>query len=289
MDVTLARTFLAIVEAGNFKDAAERLCVTQSTVSTRIKTLEEVLGRGLFERSKAGATLTPAGEQFQRHATAMLRVWRHAQLDVALSDQHSDVLAVGAQLSLWEGFLLKWIAWLREAHPDIAVTTSVGASNSLIERLSEGTLDLAVAYRAQTRAGIVIEHVMDEELVLLTSGDATARKPGRGYVFVNWGPEFSADHADTYPQLASTGLHLDLGAIGVNYLFDAKATAYFPLRIAEPYLADGRLKIVERARRFVYPVYLAYPEDRDEESYEPLLDGLRRLVDKTPVLHKPTE
>ena len=108
-------------------------------------------------------------------------------------------------------------------------------------------------------------------------------------MFVNWGPEFEADHADTYPELASSGLHLDLGAIGVNYLFDTKAAGYFPLRIAEPYLSDGRLKIVERARRFVYPVYLAYPEDRDEESYEPLLAGLRRLVDKTPALHKPIE
>jgi DNA-binding transcriptional LysR family regulator len=289
MDITLARTFQAIVEAGNFKDAAVRLCVTQSTVSTRIRTLEDVLGRSLFERSKAGAKLTPAGEQFQRHATALLRVWRHAQLDVALSDHHTDHLAVGAQLSLWEGFLLKWVAWLRDTHSHIAVTTSVGASNVLIERLSEGTLDLAIVYRAQTRAGIVIEHILDEELVLVSSGDGSARKPGRGYVFVNWGPEFEADHADTYPELASSGLHLDLGAIGVNYLFDAKAAGYFPLRIAAPYLADGRLKIVERARRFVYPVYLAYPEDRDEGSYEPLLDGLRRLVDKTPALHKPTD
>jgi DNA-binding transcriptional LysR family regulator len=59
--------------------------VTQSTVSARVKTLEDTLGRALFERSKAGARLTSAGEQFQRHATALLRVWQHAQLDVALS------------------------------------------------------------------------------------------------------------------------------------------------------------------------------------------------------------
>lgn len=289
MDITLVRTFQAIVEAGNFKDAAKKLCVTQSTVSARVKTLEDTLGRALFERSKAGARLTSAGEQFQRHATALLRVWQHAQLDVALSEHHTDHLAVGAQLSLWEGFLLKWIAWMREAHSHIAVTTSVGSSNALMERLSEGTLDLAVIYRAQTRAGIVIEHILDEELVLVSSRDGATRKPGPGYVFVNWGPEFEADHTDTYPELATSGLHLDLGAIGVNYLFDAKASGYFPLRIAAPYLADGRLKAVGRARRFVYPVYLAYPEDRDEESYEPLLAGLRRLVDKTPALHSPSD
>lgn len=280
MDMSLARTFVAIVEAGNFKDAAQRLHVTQSTVSARIKALEDLLGRAVFERSKAGAQLTPAGEQFQRHATTLLRVWNHARLDVALSDQHSDHMAVGAQISLWDAFLFKWIAWMRSEHPRIALTASVGASATLIERLSEGTLDLAIVYRAQTRAGIAVEHILDEELVLVTSGDGGARRPGENYVFVNWGPEFAADHADTYPELALTGLQLDLGAVAISYLLDTKASAYFPLRIAAPYLNDGRLRMVERARRFVYPVYLAYPEDRDTESYEPLLAGLRRVADE---------
>lgn len=280
MDISLARTFLAIVDAGNFKEAADRLSVTQSTVSARIKTLEDLLGRALFERSKAGATLTPAGEQFQRHAIALMRVWRHAQLDVALSDQHSDHLAVGAQISLWEGFLLKWISWLREEQSQIAVTATVGASNVLMERLSEGTLDLAIVYRAQTRTGITIEHILDEELVLVTGGEADIRKPGERYVFVNWGPEFAADHADAFPELAYSGLHLDLGAIGISYLIEANAAGYFPLRIAQPYLKDGRLRLVKRARRFLYPVYAAYPEDRDEAAFEPVLAGLRRFSDE---------
>ena len=61
MDTELARTFLTVVTAGNFITAAERLHVSQSTVSTRIHTLEEQLGCTLFVRNKAGATLTPAG------------------------------------------------------------------------------------------------------------------------------------------------------------------------------------------------------------------------------------
>jgi len=61
MDIELARTFLAVVETGSFLDAADKVHVTQSTVSTRIRTLEQQLGRPVFERSKTGATLTPAG------------------------------------------------------------------------------------------------------------------------------------------------------------------------------------------------------------------------------------
>ena len=44
-----------------------------------------MFGRSLFERSSNGATLTGAGEQFQKHALALVRVWQHAQLEVGLS------------------------------------------------------------------------------------------------------------------------------------------------------------------------------------------------------------
>jgi len=74
MDVNLARTFLMVADTGSFIDAARKMNVTQSTVSARIKGLEDMLGRPLFERSKSGAELTAAGEQFQKHALALVRV-----------------------------------------------------------------------------------------------------------------------------------------------------------------------------------------------------------------------
>ncbi len=56
MDITLARTFLAICQTGNFVRASEQLYVTQSRVSARIKQLEDLLGQHLFIRTKAGAS-----------------------------------------------------------------------------------------------------------------------------------------------------------------------------------------------------------------------------------------
>ena len=78
--------------------------ITQSTVSARIRVLEELFGRPLFERSKNGASLTGAGEQFQKHALALVRLWQHAQLEVGFSGPYRDHLAVGAQATLWDGF-----------------------------------------------------------------------------------------------------------------------------------------------------------------------------------------
>ncbi len=280
MDISLARTFLAIVETGSFVEASERVHVTQSTVSSRIKTLEEQLGQTLFERSKAGATLTAAGLQFQKHALALVRVWEHARLEVGLAEEHRDHLAVGGQFSLWDGFLLSWVSWMRSAHSDIAVSASIGFSVSLMDRLIEGSLDLAIMYRPAHRPGLSIEHLFEEELVMVSSNPAAAARPGSDYVFVNWGPEFQADHALAFPDMTHPGLSLDLGSLGVNYLLDKKATGYFPMRVARPWIESGDLRVVKRAPRFVYPAYAVYATETDEEAMKPLLKGLRDIADR---------
>lgn len=277
MDITLARTFLAIVDTGSFVEAAERLHVTQSTVSSRIKTLEEQIGQTLFERSRAGAALTRPGLQFQKHALGLVRVWEHARLDVGLAEQHRDHFAVGAQFSLWDGFLITWVSQMRERVPDIAISATLGLSASLMERLIEGTLDLGVMYRPVQRPGLMVEHMFDEELVLVTSGNPDDSQDD--YVFVNWGPEFQADHAMALPDHAHPGLTLDLGTLGIAYLLENNASGYFPSRVVKPYLTNGTLKSVKRAPRFVYPAYAVYPEERDEEAFEPYLDGLRKLAE----------
>jgi DNA-binding transcriptional LysR family regulator len=276
MDINLARTFLTVTETGSFIEAAHKLNITQSTVSARIKGLEDLLGRPLFERSKSGAELTAAGEQFRKHALALVRVWQRAQLEVSLSDQHRDHLAAGAPHCLWQGFLLRWVSGLRADAPDVAVSAVAGASALLTQRLIEGTLDLAVMYRPIQPPGHLIEHLFDEEFVLVTSGSNPARRAANDYVFIDWGPEFQQDHAAAYPERANPGLNLDIGLAGVDYLLSNELSAYFPLRLVKGHLARGRLKQPKRARRFVYPVYVVYPEARDEEAYEPVLEGLRR-------------
>lgn len=276
MDINLARTFLSVTETGSFIEAAHKLNITQSTVSARIKGLEELLGRPLFERSKSGAELTAAGEQFRKHALALVRVWQRAQLEVSLSDQHRSHLAVGAPISFWQGYLLRWVSSLRTENPDIAVSALGGESRMLTQRLIEGTLDLAVLYRPSQPPGHIIEHLFDEEFVLVSGAPKAGRKAAADYVFIDWGPEFQQDHQAAYPERSNPGLNLDIGTVGVDYILANELSAYFPMRLARSALARGRLRQPKRGRRFVYPVYMVYPEARDEEAYEPVLATLRR-------------
>ena len=278
MDIIVARTFLMVADTGSFIDAARKMNVTQSTVSARIKGLEDSLGRPLFDRSNNGATLTAAGNQFQKHALAMVRVWQRAQLEVGLSAQHRDHLAVGAGPSLWDGFLLKWVSWLRLNSPDIAVSASAASTADLTQRLVEGTLDLAVMYRSGHPPGLMTEHLFDEQIVQVSSQPTASRRASDDYVFVEWGPDFQLDHAAAYPELAQSGLNLDIGSRSIDFLLANAASGYFPLRLVKTHIARGRLRLNKRARKFVYPVFMVYPEARDEAAYEPILEGLRKSV-----------
>ncbi|MFT3730280.1 MAG: LysR family transcriptional regulator [Hyphomicrobium sp.] len=280
MDVNLARTFLVVAETGSFVDTARKLNITQSTVSARIKGLEDLLGRPLFTRSKAGAELTGAGELFQKHALAMVRVWQQAQLQVSLADQHPEHISVGAPLSMWSGFLLKWAAGLRLQIPGIAVSATAGSSNVLNQRLIEGTLDLAIMYRPSPPPGLTIEHLFDEEFVLVSSAKPTARRGVNDYLLVDWGADFIQDHAAAFPEHANPALSLDLGPMGLDYLLANECSGYFPARMVRGLISRGRVREPKRARKFVYPVYMVYPETRNEEAYEPILRGLMRAAAK---------
>ena len=89
MDLEQARTFLAIAAHGSFLEAAKRLHLTQSTVSVRIRNLEAYLGASLFVRNRAGASLTPAGRRFLRHAKALVLTVEQARHDVGLPSRLS--------------------------------------------------------------------------------------------------------------------------------------------------------------------------------------------------------
>ena len=226
MDITLARTFLEIVDCGNFVRAAERLHVTQTAVSVRVQSLEEQLGRKLFVRNKAGATLTPAGEQFLRYAPLLIQVWERAKHQVAVPPGLRAVVAVGAELSLWNPFLIDWLVWMRRSTPQLALRTQVGLPEGLMNQVSEGILDLAVLYAPQHRQGLKVELLMKEKLVLVTTAKGKTAARRRRLRLRRLGPGLrSAAQPDVpgalesrnlcQPWAARAGIHPEGGRLGV--------------------------------------------------------------------------
>jgi LysR family transcriptional regulator, flagellar master operon regulator len=280
MDTELARTFLAVVASGNFISAAERLHVTQSTVSARIHALEQQLGCILFVRNKAGTTLTPAGRQFQKHAGILVRTVEHARHDVGVPRGFRAAITIGGRFGLWEDLLLKWLPVMRAAAPDISLRAEIGMEPELMQGLVEGRLDIGVMYTPQSRPGLTVELLFEERLILVATApaDSTVRpgEPAHGYVYIDWGPEFYARHSALFPDFIGPALTANIGWLGLQHILENGGSGYFPLRLARPYLADGRLIRVADAPEFSLPAYMIYAAEGRADFLDEALDAIRR-------------
>ncbi|MDB5564995.1 MAG: hypothetical protein JWP84_1561 [Tardiphaga sp.] len=278
MDTELARTFLAVVSAGNFVAAAERLHVSQSTVSTRIHTLEEQLRCTLFVRNKAGATLTPAGRQFQKHASTLVRTVEHARQDVGIGKEFSGTLVVGGRIGLWEEYLLRWLPLMRASHPDISVRAESALEPELMQGLVEGRIDIGVMYTPQSRPGLKVEQLFEEQLMLVSTDADSVPEPQPGYVYIDWGPEFYARHIACFPNFAGPSLTANIGWLGLQYVLENGGSGYFPRRIVQPLLKTGGLHPVAGAPEFFMPAYVAYPLDRDDSHISNAVAIMHRVA-----------
>lgn len=278
MDTELARTFLTVVEAGNFISAAERLHVSQSTVSTRIHTLEDLLGCILFVRNKAGTTLTSSGHQFQKHATALVRTVAQARHDVGIPEGFIGTLVIGGRIGLWEEFLLHWLPLMQKATPTISILAESGLEPDIMQSLIEGRMDIGVMYTPQSRPGLKVEQLFEERLVMVSTNAKSAPEPQAGYVYVDWGPEFYTRHSACFPNFGGPALTANIGWLGLQHLLRTGGSGYFPMRIVLPHLAAKRLHIVAGAPEFSMPAYVVYPADSEREVIGDAVALMHRLA-----------
>ena len=277
MDTELARTFLMVAATGNFVASASRLHVTQSTVSARIHTLETTLGARLFQRGRNGAELTPAGKLFLRHAKNLVRTVEQAQHDVGLPQGFHHVLTLSGRIALWEGFLPHWVAWMREAAPDVSLRLEIGFEADIMQGLIEGTVDIGVMYTPTSRSGLTVEPLFDETLLLVTS-DLARGWPDDGYIHIDWGPEFHAQFSDHHPETGPPALVANIGWLGVQQLLAYGGSGYFPQRLVRRYMEEGKLWRVPHSPQFKLPAWMVFPRDTDSATLKHALDGLRQLA-----------
>ncbi|MFI6583146.1 LysR family transcriptional regulator [Embleya sp. NPDC050493] len=144
-EIDALRLLVTVAESGSFTKAAARLNYTQSAVSRRIATLEQRAGGPLFERLPRGVRLNPAGRTLHRHAVEVLDRLSRAERELAaLHAGHGGLLHVGAFATANISLVPTALRALQDAEPSVEIVAVEGPTDTLIERLADGTLDLAV-------------------------------------------------------------------------------------------------------------------------------------------------
>ena len=134
---------LSVAEHLNFRHAAAALGVSQSSVSTRVKQLEQDLGVVLFERRHRGVRLTEAGQHFLEHVATGIEHLDHAVRTAgAIARGEQGRLRVGLYSPITVGFLAELLGQFRELHPAVDLQIAEGRARDAI-RVREARLDVA--------------------------------------------------------------------------------------------------------------------------------------------------
>jgi LysR family transcriptional regulator, cyn operon transcriptional activator len=172
MELRHLRYFTALAESLNFTRAAERVHVTQSTLSHQIQQLEEEIGELLFERVGKRVLITEPGELFLSYAIKALD-----QVDQGLgalkesSRGLTGTLRIGSTHTFNQGFLPECIATMLVRHPTVKVVAAELTADAIGRSLASGELDVGVSYRPRVMGALWFEPLYNEQMVLVVSPD----------------------------------------------------------------------------------------------------------------------
>jgi DNA-binding transcriptional LysR family regulator len=235
MTIRQLEVFLAIAHAQSFSRAAERIHLSQPTLSEHMKELEEELGVPLFIRHSRSVSLTEPGRVFEDYATrvvATLAAGRHAIAE--LDGLKRGSLVVGASTTPGTYVLPARIAKFRQQYPGITVALRIANSRAVEERVRDGEVDLAVIgghvlgpSERCVAAGIVDElqlivppdypvkagvltpaRLARERLLIREEGSATRQATERALrqAGVSFRPAMELDHTETIKRAVIAGL-----------------------------------------------------------------------------------
>jgi DNA-binding transcriptional LysR family regulator len=157
--------FCAIVEHGSFTKAAEKLFLSQSTVSSHIQGLESVLNVLLFRRDvKKQIRLTDDGKRVYQHAKAIITRCRALEEDL-VTDNESEVI-IGASTLPSHSFLPGLVTSFLSLYPDFRCDIRDGDTERIHEMLLDGDIQIGFVGSADNRKALTYERIAEDRLVL---------------------------------------------------------------------------------------------------------------------------
>ncbi|WP_371224064.1 LysR family transcriptional regulator [Roseovarius sp. 2305UL8-3] len=250
MNLNALQTFLSIVDTGSLVRASHQLNVTQSTVTARLKTLEEELGQTLLTRQKSGATLTPAGTKLLRYARIMTGLWRQAKHDTALPSGLESICTFGCDRELWHGPGRAFFDGVISGHKEMAVSVLQGSAQDLERWLGDGMADVILTYDSVARGSQTVHPLPPEELVLYSTNPDTPIDADPHYIFVDHGEEYRRQHDEAYHNAGIARISFDSSWWALQCLLERGGSAYLPRALAAFYVGDGRLHTLRGAPVF---------------------------------------
>ena len=163
---------VALADLRNFRRAAEQCLISQPTLSTQIRKLEDELGVTLFERSTRNVMLTPAGHDITARARRVLtEVAAIKEAATRLSAPDSGVLRLGVFPTLGPYLLPHVMPAIHQQFPDLELFLTEEKSDPLLDRLRDGKLDVVILALPLHDPQLQTELLFEEPFLLAVPAD----------------------------------------------------------------------------------------------------------------------
>ena len=276
MDINDFRTFLEVCRTRHFGQAAKNLCVTQSTVSARIKNIEEQLGTKLFTRERNNIQLTSTGERMQQYAEVITTSWNQARQEIGAARASRTAFTIGGLPSLWDISLQNWLNTLVPAHQDLAIHAEIHGADTLFRRITQNTMDIAFLFDHINNDMLVCQALSNIDLILVASGPGLNLNTAlsNNYIMVDWGTAFVNQHAQYFADIARPYLHVSHGRIALDYLLANGGNAYLAKPMVADFINNAQLHVVPDAPVIQRTAYAVYNKTSDKlDLVESLLNN----------------
>lgn len=256
MNAEAITTFLDLMETRSFNRTAERLGLTQSTVSARIVALEAGLGAKLFLRSRSGTEPTAAGIRFQDYAETMNREWNAAKRATQIGANNTLAMRIGIQTDLAATHIGEWVSQIRREFPDAALNIELDYSSQMCRDILAGDMDCAILFTPRHALDLHFEEIGAAHYRLVSSYCQTiADLKADQFHNANYAPVFARAQAAVLPEGLVGPVTIGQNIAVCGLLQTLGGAAYVLIDSAFELVATGKFAFVKDAPEIEQPVY----------------------------------
>ncbi len=297
MNLTGIKTFLAIVETQSLSKAAEKLFLSQSTVSYRLNTLEKELNTKLIERDQGQQIirLTNKGEEFVNIAKRWIALQRDT--DMWINNESPLKLNIGSVDSINTYLLTKVYRDILQNKTSFQLNISSHWSRTIFDLLECYEIDIGIVPRMIRTKNLLGKPMFSEKLVFVSNPyysdyDDFVHPENldvRKEVFLDWGASFQTWHDSWWDPAEAIEIAVDTVGLIFNFLNRPKAWAILPESIARTYEKIHNYKISEfiesPPERIYYKVVHRDPLPRVIKPLKIFDSYLQQFVNENPFLN----
>jgi len=249
MDFEQLKTFVSLANSKNFTRTAEEMNVVQSTITARIKLLEEEIGETLFIRRTRNVEITESGKAFLTYAVQALELMNEGIKTARIQSRYHHRLIIGGMNSLWDTPTFDQIYDYQSSNPLTAIRLITGHSKDIIEKIQYGLIDVGFVYNPPRSTFFDVKEIR-EETILLVGLTQLAEKIGSiqsdhlkniPFIHYNWGTAFSKWFEEEIGKHEAMRYRVDHIGIALRLMLKGEGIGFMLESIIEKYRREGSL------------------------------------------------